>query len=452
VSRATGELCLYGATAEESQQHEAFTSGHVPVAIYGLGKMGLPLAAVYADVCGNVVGADVDPDVVRTVNDGGCHVKREPGLADLVAETVECGALRAVADPTEAAAAAAVHVLIVPTLLTDDGRPDLSIVEAVTEDVAAGLEPGDLVVVESTVPPRTCADVVRPVLAAESGLDPDEFGVAFCPERTASGRALVDIRGAYPKIVGGVDGESTRAARLVYEEINEQGVIPVADATTAEAVKVFEGVYRDVNIALANELARFADEFGIDVREAIDVANTQPFCDLHEPGPGVGGHCIPVYPHFLVGGFETAAPLMRTARAVNDRMPEYAVDVICEALAREGREPDEATVAVFGLTYRPNVAELRNAPALPIVRGLDRLGSEVLAVDPLVEAEEAAPATLVGQDELDPDAVDVAVLVTPHDEFGAVDWNAFEVVVDGRAALDGDGLDATVYTIGDALE
>src|SRR5699024_5220979 len=152
-----------------------------------------------------------------------------------------------------------------------------SILDAVVEDIASGLSNGDLVIVECTVPPKTCRERIAPALEAGSDLTRDEFGVAFCPERTSSGRALEDIRGAYPKVVGGIDDASTAAAETIYGELNAKGVIAVADATTAEAVKLFEGVYRDVNIGLANELARFTDDLGIDVNEAIETANTQPF-------------------------------------------------------------------------------------------------------------------------------------------------------------------------------
>jgi len=233
---------FYGSDASPAEQREAFRSGEVPVGVYGLGKMGLPLAAVYAETCGNVVGADVDPAVVESVNRGDCHVDREPGLDALVEKTVSAGALRATESPRTAAEAASVHVLIVPTPITDANEPDLSILQAVVEDVAAGLSAGDLVVVECTVPPGTTRDAVQPTLAQESDLDGDEFGVAVCPERTSSGRALKDIRGAYPKVVGGVDDESTRAAALLYGELTTNDVIQVPDATTAEAVKVFEGV------------------------------------------------------------------------------------------------------------------------------------------------------------------------------------------------------------------
>ena len=444
---------LHGSTAPADQQREAFLSGETPVAVYGLGKMGLPLAAVYADVTGNVVGADVDPDVVETVDRGDCHVEREPGLPELISDLHDREALRAVAEPAEAAAEAAIHVLIVPTPITDDDEPDLSILRAATRSVAEGLSPGDVVVVECTVPPGTTDGLVRETLLEESGLEAGEFGLAFCPERTSSGRALDDIRGAYPKVVGGVDAESRRVAELVYGEINDEGVLPVSDATTAEAVKVFEGLYRDVNIALANELGQFADEMDVDVREAIETANTQPFCDIHDPGPGVGGHCIPFYPYFVIEPFETRAPLLRTAREVNDSMPEFTVRKLHEELDAEGTDLADASVLVLGLTYRPGVEEIRASPSLDIAERLTGAGADVYGVDPVLSAYDAFELTPLSLSDIYGRAFDGVVMVTPHEEFDEIRWPEVgrpggSVVVDGRDTLGLDDTDHRVYTIG----
>jgi UDP-N-acetyl-D-mannosaminuronic acid dehydrogenase len=443
------EVCkLYDSEAPEADQREAFRTGQVRTAVYGLGKMGLPLAAVYADVSGNVIGADVDPEVVETINAGECHVKREPGLPELVERTVERGAFEATADPRVAADEAAIHVAIVPTPITDDHEADLSMLEAVARDVGSGLDRGDLVIVECTVPPRTCEDVLEPLLVEAAGHD--EFGLAVCPERTASGRAIEDIRGAYPKVVGGVDGESTRVVELVYEEITGDDVLTVSDATTAEAVKVFEGLYRDVNIALANELATFTDELGVDVNEAIETANTQPFCDIHAPGPGVGGHCIPYYPYFVINEFDRDARLLKTAREVNDSMPYFTVETLARELDAEGKTPGDATVAVLGLTYRSGVEETRASPAGPIAERLTDLGAEVVAVDPMLDDADEFEAEKVPQDALYDRDLDAAVLVTPHEEFERIEWHRFDslVVVDGRQSLDLGDTPHRVYTLG----
>lgn len=445
---------LYGSGASETAQRDAFLSGEIPVAVYGLGKMGLPLAGVYAETCGNVVGADIDPIVVDTINDGGCHVKREPGLSELVGELVADGAFEATTDPVEAAQQASVHVVIVPTPITDDHAPDLTILEAAVESIGDGLSRGDTVIVECTVPPGTTAGLVTDILVETSGLDREDFGVAFCPERTSSGQALEDIRGAYPKVVGGTDEDSTRVAEMIYREINDNGVIPVSDATTAEAVKVFEGLYRDVNIGLANELGRLTDEIGIDVREAIDVANTQPFCDIHDPGPGVGGHCIPFYPYFIIDPFQTRTPLLETAREVNDSMPSFTVEKLREEFTAEGRSLSEASVLVLGLTYRPGVEEIRASPSLAIAEELTASGADVFGVDPMLDDFESFELEPISQSAIYDRPFDAVVLVTPHEEFGKIRWNDMSredgqlLVIDGRGTLELSDTDHRVYTIG----
>ncbi|ADJ13725.1 nucleotide sugar dehydrogenase [Halalkalicoccus jeotgali] len=434
---------LYDSAASTDEQRTALTSGEIPVAVYGLGKMGLPLASVYADVTGNVTGMDVDPEVVEGVNAGENHIVGEPGLSELVSEVVDRGALSATTDGSTAASEARIHVVIVPTLVDENSNPDLSVVESVMEQIASGLKAGDQVILESTVPPRTCRDVVAPLLAAESGLDREEFGVAFCPERTASGRAIEDIRGAYPKIVGGIDDESTRVAELIYGEINSQEIIPVSDATTAEAVKVFEGVYRDVNIALANELTKHAEELEISVLEAIQAANTQPFCDLHIPGAGVGGHCIPYYPHFLIQMFDADSRLMELSREINDTMPAYTAELALSGLTKHGKETEGSDVLVLGLTYRAGVDELRATPAMGVIERLAGAGANVTAVDPITDTTELfenAGAAVVSLEDARERTYDAVVLVTAQEAFEDLEIPALAaddplVVVDGRQAL-----------------
>ncbi len=443
----------YETGVSKEARREAFRTGQEPVAVYGLGKMGLPLAAVFADVSGAVVGADIDRTVVDTINRGESHIDGEPGLAELVEQTVDDGSLSAVSDPATAAAEASIHVIIIPTPITTANEPDLSILEHVVADVATGLDPGDLVLVECTVPPGTCSTLVEPTLAAESGLEPSEFGVAFCPERTSSGRAIRDITESYPKIVGGTDQTAAAAAASIYEEVTDAGVIRLPDAATAEAVKLFEGVYRDVNIALANELARLTDHLAVDVREAIEAANTQPYCDIHDPGPGVGGHCIPYYPYFIMDRVEAETPLLRTARAVNDSMPAFTVEVLERELgAREaaGGSLAGTIVLVLGLTYRPGVEETRATPAKGIVDGLRRRGVDVLTVDPVLDDHGAFDGTQVALTDVETVDADAAVMVTPHAEFDDIEWTAFDplVVVDGRDTLDLSETAHHVYTLG----
>lgn len=440
---------LFGDEKSTNEQRETLANGGVPIAVYGLGKMGLPLAAVYAERTTNVVGVDIDSEVVSLVNAGESPIEGEPGLSQLVRALVADGSLSAHDTPALAAEDASVHVIIVPTTLTEDNHPDLTTLQAAVESIAEGLAPGDIVIVESTVPPGTCQSMVRPLLAEQSGLEPDSFGVAFCPERTSSGRALRDIRGAYPKIVGGVDEESTRVARLIYDTISDNEVITVSDATTAEAVKVFEGLYRDVNIALANELGRVRDDLGIDVIEAIDAANTQPYCDLHQPGAGVGGHCIPYYPYFIFDRVKTSMPLAETARAVNDSMPSFIVEKLVQRLATRNITLSDARVAVLGLAYRPGIAETRASPAKPMIDEFRSRGASVVVVDPVLEDTDT-DYSLTPLSNLDLQKLDAAILVTNHREFGTIEWAdaASLICIDGRDAIGDLPAHHDLYTIG----
>ena len=272
---------IYGREKEEIIRE--VKSGRVSIAVFGLGKIGLPLSTIFANKGASVLGVDINEEIVHEINKGRNPIEGEPGLNELVERAVFAHRLKATTDGRYAARKADVMIIAVPTLIDDKKNIDLSAIEDVCGSIAAGLEKGDFVITESTLPPGTTKKVIIPILE-RSGLKLGEFGVAHCPERVSSGRAIEDITRAYPKIVGGADEKSTETAKALYSVINERGVIAVSDATTAEAVKVFEGVYRDVNIALANQLAIICEELGIDALEAFKAANTQPFCHIHAPG------------------------------------------------------------------------------------------------------------------------------------------------------------------------
>ena len=419
------------------------------VAVYGLGKMGLPLAAVFADHGAHTIGVDIDEAVVDAVNDGKSPVENEPGLPELIAEQAGRN-LTATTDGAGAAAEADAMIALVPTILDEAGRPDLSPLVAVASDIREGLAPGNLVITECTLPPGTTAgrfaDAVAPE-GLEAGVD---FGIAHCPERTASGRVLEDLTQSYPKIVGGLTAAGTAAAAGLYETFNEPGVRPVESPTAAEAVKVFEGVYRDANIALANELARACEQWGISASDTFEAANGQPYCHLHTPGCGVGGHCIPVYPHFVAGRADT--PLVETAREVNEEMPAHTVALLEALLADAGRDLSEATVLVLGVTYRAGVRETRYAPAIDIFEILREEDADVFAHDPLLSAEtirELGATPLDSPREVDD--LDGLVLVTGHEEYGDLDldeladWMRTPVLVDGRNFFDGESVADFAY-------
>lgn len=413
----------------------------VTLAVYGLGKMGLPLAALFADRGVRVHGVDVDREVVTAVSDGRVppSVEREPGVPRLVKRQTG-KTLTATTDGEGAAEAADVMIVMVPTVLDTDDTPDLGPVKAVTESIRAGVAPGDFVALASTVPPGTTAGAFAGDVAPEGLVAGADFGVAHTPERTSSGQVLRDLTESYPQVVGGLSSEGTRAAADLYGVVNDVGIIEADGATAAEAVKLFEGVYRDINIALANELGIVCEEWGLDSSAVFEAANTQPYCDLHRAGCGVGGHCIPVYPRFVTARAQsTPTPLVETARAVNDGMPHHAVETLDAALSVHNRPLANARVLVLGVTYRGGVPETRYAPALDIVSRLLDAGAETFAHDPVLDAETVAvTGAKPVSTPYDPADLDAVVLVTGHEEYREIDCDRLRerlrtpVFVDGR--------------------
>src|SRR6185312_283118 len=302
--------------------------GLVRVVVVALGKIGLPLAAYVARAGHAVVGCDVDPDVVALVNAARAPFPGEAGLEDALAEVVGDGRLRAQTDTAGAVAEGVDLVIAVPPLVVDaDARPDWRILDSVVADVGRGLGaagPGreTVVCIETTLPVGTTRTRIAPGLAAASGLHPEhDFFVAFSPERVYSGRIFADL-GRYPKLVGGCSERGEELAVERYRQFVEPAaeVWPMGSAEAAELAKLAETTYRDLNIAFANELARHADAVGVDVDRVIEAANSQPFSHVHRPGVAVGGHCIPVYPHFFLHGAPEAR-LPALAREVNGAMP-----------------------------------------------------------------------------------------------------------------------------------
>ncbi|ASJ10321.1 NDP-sugar dehydrogenase [Thermococcus sp. P6] len=424
---------------DREKVRNAIEKGRVTVAVYGLGKMGLPLAAVFAEHGAKVIGVDINENVVEMINRGENHVKEEPGLDELLKKNVEEGRLSATTDGVEAARKADVMVILVPTLTDERGNLKLDPVYDVAHKISQGLEKGDVVITEATMPPGTTESII-PILE-ESGLKIGEFGLGHAPERTMTGTAIRDITGQYPKIVGASDERTLEALIGIYETINRKGVIPMSSIKAAEAVKVFEGIYRDVNIALANELALWCEEHGLDALEVFKAANTQPYCHLHMPGAGVGGHCIPVYPWFVINlAGRTNPRLTKTAREINDSMPHHIVELVIKGLNEAGRPVKGSNVLVLGLTFRGGVREFMKAAAKPIIQELKEWGASVYAYDPLCTPEDAERFGATWKEDFK--GVDVVVITADHREFKKLDLNRMsaemrsKVIVDGRNVLD----------------
>jgi nucleotide sugar dehydrogenase len=425
--------CLHGAPERARPWvGEPGTSG--VVAVVGAGKMGLPLAAQFASHHWDVIAVDISPEVVASINEGRSHIGEEPGVADLVRAAHAAGRLRATTDAAAATREADVAVLIVPVMLDDERQPDRRAMDAAVASILPGLHPGIAVVFETTLPvgDTRCRYATR--LAEASGLSVDrDLFVAFSPERLYSGAALRNLA-TYPKLVGGVGPASTARAAAFYDSVLDAEVVAMSSAEAAELAKLADTTYRDVNIAFANELARAAEAAGADVTEVIEAANSQPYSHIHQPGLGVGGHCIPVYPHLLLAGAPDLE-VVAAARRVNDGQVGLAV----RALERALGALDGLPVLVLGLTYRAGVKELAYSRALPLVDRLGFHGAAVSAYDPLLSGEEVGRLGATPWEWGETAPFRAVVTQTADPRWGELDlarwFPQLEIVLDGRNSL-----------------
>lgn len=412
------------------------------VTVVGLGKVGLPLAVQFADAGWQVVGADVQADVVALVGRGEEPFPGEHDLDRRLADVVARGRLTATTDTTEAVARSAVVVVIVPLIVDASARPDFTIVDAATAAIAAGVRPGTLVSYETTLPVGTTRTRLAPALAAGSGLGLGrELFVAMSPERVLTGRVFRDLA-AYPKLVGGLDAECTRRAEAFYRSVltfddrpdlhRPNGVWAVGNTDAAELVKLAETTYRDVNIALANTFAVHAESLGIDYDVVTQAANSQPYSHLHATGVAVGGHCIPVYPQLYLAG-DPQARLVQTAREVNLGMPSHVVAQLAAALDAQGLGLAGSAVVVMGAAYRGGVKETAFSGVFPLVELLHERGAVVTVHDPLFSDHELAAHGLLAHHL--GDACQGAIVQADHVQYAVLskdDLPGVRAIVDGR--------------------
>lgn len=339
--------------------------------VLGLGYIGLPTASTFATHGIKVTGVDTNPDIIKGLNNGEVHLF-EPGLRTLVKAALHSGNLVISEKPEQADA----FIIAVPTPFKEDKRADLDFVTSAAESILPCLQKGNLVILESTSPPRTTVDVVAPILE-KSGLKAgQDFFLAYSPERVLPGKILRELI-ENARVIGGVNNASALAGKELYSTF-VTGEIILTDATTAEMVKLMENTYRDINIAAANEFARLADHFQVDIWEAIALANRHPRVTILSPGPGVGGHCISVDPWFLVEAAPEKANLIRRARQVNDSQPEYLVDFV----KRKAGSVKGKRIAALGLAYKPDVDDLRESPAVETVKILQKEGAQITTFEP----------------------------------------------------------------------
>ncbi|HJU16188.1 MAG TPA: UDP-N-acetyl-D-mannosamine dehydrogenase [Stellaceae bacterium] len=409
------------------------------IAVIGLGYIGLPTAAIFADNGIEVVGVDVNPCVTETINRGRPHFG-EPNLDALVRRVVEAGKLRAVTEVEPADA----FIIAVPTPLrrTAEGAvPDLSFIEAAARSVAGVLEPGNLVILESTSPVGTTERLAA--LLAEHRPDltfPHQhrematIQIAHCPERVLPGRILDEVVNN-TRLIGGMTRRCAQRAANLYK-IVVKGACQTTDARTAELAKLTENAYRDVNIAFANELSVICERLRVNVWELIRLANLHPRVNILQPGPGVGGHCIAVDPWFIVATAPEDAKVIRIAREVNDAKPDF----ICNKVKERARALREPIIACLGLSYKKDVDDLRESPAIEIVRRLasDKVG-EILVVEPHIRALPAELAALgLALSDFDDalERADIVLLLVDHANFMFVDRERLKdkILIDTRGA------------------
>lgn len=420
------------------------------ICVVGLGKIGLPLAVQFASKGHPVIGTDVNLATVDAVNNGIEPFPGEHQLQQYLEVSVRDGLLTATTDTAAAVSRSDVVVIVVPLFVDQDANPDFGWMDAATEAVGRGLRPGTLVSYETTLPVGTTRNRFGPVLSQASGLTVgDEFHLVFSPERVLTGRVFADLR-KYPKLVGGVDAGSEARGVDFYSSVLDfddrpdldrpNGVWRMGSSEAAEMAKLAETTYRDVNIALANQFACFADRSGIDVYAVIEACNSQPYSHIHQPGIAVGGHCIPVYPRLYLFN-DPGATVVSAARAANAGMPAYAV----AALGQRYGDLRGAKVAVLGAAYRGGVKETAFSGVFDVVAELEGLGADVMVQDPLYSESELHRLGFIPYGFSTP--VDAVVIQTDHREYqsiGPSDLPGVRVVVDGRGVLAEDGWDHVV--------
>src|SRR5512133_3846261 len=341
------------------------------ICVLGLGYIGLPTASTFATHGLQVLGVDINPQVVDRLNEGELHIY-EPGLRTLVQAALRSGNLVIAQAPQPCDA----FIIAVPTPFKDEKKADMQFVISACESIAPHLRQGNLVVLESTSPPLTTVDLVRPILERSGPKAGKDFFLAYSPERVLPGQILRELI-ENARVIGGIDPASAEAGRDLYATF-VRGEIVLTHATTAEMVKLMENTYRDVNIAIANEFARLSERFGVDAWEAIGIANRHPRVKILHPGPGVGGHCISVDPWFFVEAAPDITPLISNARKVNDGQPEFVLAMLQKRLgALSGK-----TVAVLGLAFKADVDDLRESPAVEVAYKCHQAGATVLAFEP----------------------------------------------------------------------
>ena len=378
------------------------------ITVVGLGYIGLPTAVVMAGAGHHVKGFDAKKEVCESLSAGKIHIV-ENHLQEAFTEVRENGCL----EITDKMPASDIYVVCVPTPFEEKGHEktaDLSYVESASKEVAQVLKKGDLVILESTVPPHTTARMTR-ILVQESGLDKSDFYTAHCPERVLPGKILYELK-HNDRIIGAEDPKAAEITKELYETFVEEGNCYVCDDVTAELCKLAENTFRDINIAYANQLSMLCEKAGIDVFRLIELANKHPRVSILTPGLGVGGHCLAVDPWFIVEKYGEDATLIRTAREINERKPVW----VKEQIEKEIGYDQEKKIGILGMAYKPNIDDMRESPSLVLAKALEADGYTVYGCEPNSHSDEISGISLLSLEEL-LDTCDYYTVVLAHDEF-----------------------------------
>jgi len=366
-------------------------------AIYGLGNVGGSIAAVWLRVGAQVIGVDISKNLLNEIKRGKSH-KKEPLLSETFTKSIKKNLLTLTSDGIEASKKSSIKIIVVPVDLRNK-KVDLSLVVEVTKNIAKGLKKGDTVILSPSVPPGTTEKIVLPILEKISKLKGEkDFNLIYNPERIFEGRSVQDIEENYPAIISGLGPKSLTIAENLFKIISKKGILKMSTLAEAEAEKLFEGAYRDVNIALANELAEYCEKIGINFWETRKGANSQPFCHLHYPGTGVGGLCIPVYPRIIIDDASKIGKtmnLLQYSRKINDNMPKKCVDDSIMMLKKNKINPKSAKISVFGLGFRGEVTDTRLSPTYDVVKEFLKKGCLVSVHDPYIFEDDKLPKSVL---------------------------------------------------------
>ena len=413
------------------------------IAVIGMGYVGLPTAVNFAEHGFHVIGVNRTPEKVELINRGGCYL-RDLDIDKRIRQVVQSENLIATTDTAEATKKSDAIIITVPTPVTSDKKPDLSHVVDAGQGIARGLDRGKLVVLESTVYPGVVEEVLKPILKQSGLIAGVDFGLAYCPERYNPGdpqHGIADI----VRIVGGITPEWTATTVLLYQS-NAKDVVPVKNIKTAEAAKVIENIQRDLNIALMNELALIFERMQIDIMDVIKAAATKWNFNVYYPGAGVGGHCLPVDPYYLVQKAQELGyhPQVITAgRVLNDSMPLHVLNLLVDALNEHERALNNSKIAVLGLSYKQNMGDYRESPTEQLIEGLRKSRARIHLVDPYMEQDVLrtfATPEMTAYDALN--SADALVLMTAHSDFERLDLLKIKdlmrtaIIVDGRRMFD----------------